>query len=622
MRIFRKTGFFQTGSGLLFLFSLLLGSAPSSGAVSDISESDEQVNTAVAYVESVIADFMKEEEVAGISIGLIQGNNTIWTQGYGVADEASERAFTDHTENAMHELAKLFTAVSVMQLVESGGITLDAPFSDYFPDFRPYRSHVSSDRFTIRQLLMHHSGLPSQYGPGFELTPDDAGLLPSDWSVSYRQILDQSDNLAFVTEPGELYGYSYLGYTLLGLLIEKVSGMTYADYVREHIFDPLGMDNTRFGWLHDSAYESEVDKSYAFSDGDQQWHSAFRDLPANGLVSTAHDMSRFIQALITGGEGLLSIDTLEEMFRVQNDSVSLDGTFKIGLGFFTTPTTGGVFREAQSISHGADIGIGQSFFLALPEEQLGVFVTSNTDVGASALRELTDNILTALLPSEHTLSLTPYIPHSVVPLDREKAGTLEGSYSGAAGMYEVELRRKNLKLLIPQLPVFNITLLPRAEDFYGVKIKLFGFISLGAFSFIAEMERNLEAKMVTIGDENLMQWYYRGTATFVTLSSITPSGEAHDVDSWKRLVGEYTSETADGDIELVFDEKRQVFQFGRKPGLLGFNGTPAQVYCGVTESELHHCGKGLDPPGFKNLIRKADSDTLVDAYGHVYSRIQ
>ena len=165
-----------------------------------------------------------------------------------------------------------------------------------------------------------------------------------------------------------------LGYTLLGLLIEAVSGQNYIDYVSANILAPLGMTNTSFGVPN----RVDADLSSVFRKSEERSALVFRDIPANGLISSAEDMSLFIRALLTGGGEILASDTLDEMFSRQNENVAEDGDWRFGLGFFLTPTAGGRMRNLDTISHAADFDDIEAHFIGIPQAGVGVLVMSNT----------------------------------------------------------------------------------------------------------------------------------------------------------------------------------------------------------------------------------------------------
>lgn len=257
-------------------------------------------------IDSLITTLMGEEDLHGVALGLVHGHDTRWNRAYGVASRETRTDFTIATPAALHELAQLFTAVAVMQLVEQGTVELDAPLSRYLPDFSPHSAHIADADITVRQLLTHHSGLPAYYAPGAgmeEYYPLAEGV------ADYRQLPAHDDDMAFVTEPGSVYEYSYLGYSLLGLLIEAVSGETFEDYVQSHIVQPLQLTETVFVVAPDSVETIAP----AHVDRDEVPHTTFRDVPAAGLVSSVRDMSRFMQALLQPGE-ILSRESTEALF--------------------------------------------------------------------------------------------------------------------------------------------------------------------------------------------------------------------------------------------------------------------------------------------------------------------
>lgn len=261
------------------------------------------------FANELIEQVMEEENLVGTSIALVYQGEQLLSKGYGLASKRESIPYTNETSTSLHEFAMLFTTVGVMQLVEHGEISLDAPLNEYMPNFRPFAGSTGYGDFTIRQLLSHHSGLPYIYRPNYTVERNAEDGLPAGWDSTYREILSLSENIALVSSPGQVYEYSQLAYTLLGLLIEETSGVSYRDYIKLNILQPLKLSSTYFGAEENSI--SPFSKSYRGLK--RQAHARlYRDLPANGLVSNAADMVLFMQALICGGTEIISSASLEQ----------------------------------------------------------------------------------------------------------------------------------------------------------------------------------------------------------------------------------------------------------------------------------------------------------------------
>jgi D-alanyl-D-alanine carboxypeptidase len=194
---------------------------------------------AVAAMKPYLDALVQRDLFSG-TVLLARGNETLFLESYGMANKDFGIPNTTDTKYNIGSINKIFTQVALMQLRDAGKIDFTKTLRTYLPD---YPSPVA-DRITIQQLLQHSSGLGDIFGPAYRDMPKDRLRGLSDYLPLF---VDKP--LEF--EPGSSNRYSNAGYVLLGLVIEKLSGTTYDDYVRTKIFAPLGMNDT-------AAYESDA----------------------------------------------------------------------------------------------------------------------------------------------------------------------------------------------------------------------------------------------------------------------------------------------------------------------------------------------------------------------------
>ena len=215
---------------------------------------------------------------------------TVFAQAYGLADREKKTPNTLKTRFRLGSMNKMFTAVATLQLVQNGKLDLKAPFGNYLTDY-PNRDVAS--KVTIEQMLSHTGGTGDIFGPEFDKNRFELKTL-QDYVKLYG-------NRGPEFEPGSRWQYSNYGFLLLGVIVEKVSGQNYYDYVRDHIFKPAGMIATA------SEPEDQVvaDRSvgYMRSDG-TGWQRNTDTLPyrgtsAGGGYSTVEDLLKFATALQT-----------------------------------------------------------------------------------------------------------------------------------------------------------------------------------------------------------------------------------------------------------------------------------------------------------------------------------
>jgi CubicO group peptidase (beta-lactamase class C family) len=556
---------------------------------------------------ATLEELLRGEDLAGAALSVIWPGLSPWHYAVGWAAREENRAFTIDTPNAQHELAQLFTAVAVMQLVEAGQVDLDAPFSRYFPEFQPYAGALPA-AFTVRQLLSHHSGLPAYYAP---LSGRQAFRNGDDDENAWREVLAHGAELTLVAAPGQVYEYSYLGYDLLGLLIERQSGERYADYVGKHILTPLGLNNTAF-----RADPNLVpDIAHAYEDGQPEAHERQRDVPAAGLVSSVRDVSGFLQALLQGGQGILKPDSVAQLFQAQNASPH-DDNLGFGLGFFVSQIAGDAPGALILATHSAINDGARTYLVAIPRHGLGVVLTTTSELGSVKLRTAVDSLIEHMLQVRSGQAIPLYAPHPKAELTEQRAALLPSAFSGPGGIYRVERRRGGLRLDVPFLPFVHANLVPREEDYYSVELRLLGF-NLGRLSQLEQIAGGLEGKVKTLDGQRLWYWYLHGVAV-ATLTELVPAPESDALTAWRERTGTYEAELTGGTYQLAFDVDSGNLTFGRESrGFRRWRQAP-ELFCAVDMAVLRSCNMGL--LGTRTALRMLTDGRLVDAQGAHYRR--
>jgi CubicO group peptidase (beta-lactamase class C family) len=256
-----------------------------------------------ARVDAAAADALREIAVAGFSVAVVRHSRPVLAKGYGYANLAERVPASATTIYRLASITKEFTAAAILHLTERGRLSLDDPIGDYLPDY------PGDGRITIRQLLSHTSGL------------SDATVLPL-LEESGGVGIDRNELIGLVaaqpldSEPGSEHSYSNVGYILLGLLIERVTGTAYADYVENEILRPLGLDRT-FQCPNEQRPDNGWAHGYDIQYGN--WSRALRlgrpptfiDPPpidmgvvssAGALCSTATDLADYLGELGVAGE--------------------------------------------------------------------------------------------------------------------------------------------------------------------------------------------------------------------------------------------------------------------------------------------------------------------------------
>ncbi len=268
------------------LVAILLASAPLALPAQAPTRDRRALSQAI---DSVVASYLKDGKAAGMSVAVIRGRDTLKLKGYGSADLELGVPTPDRAVYEIGSVTKQFTAAAILQLQDDGKLQLDDNITKYLPDY-PTQGYT----VTIRRLLDHTSGIK-----GYTEIPKFGTImtrhLPKD------SLVDLFKNEKFDFAPGEAQVYNNSAYFLAGLIIEKASGMSYADYIKKTLFDKAGMKDSRY--CSESAIIPR--KAHGYDMGpDGLVNKGFIDhaypFSAGSLCSTVGDMAAWNRALHGG----------------------------------------------------------------------------------------------------------------------------------------------------------------------------------------------------------------------------------------------------------------------------------------------------------------------------------
>lgn len=326
----------------------------------EASAEGREIEPDFTRIDVYIEKEMKECRIPGMALCVVHGERVLYMKGYGIADP-SDRAVTPETPFVIGSVSKPVTALAVMQLVDAGKISLDAPVTRYLPWFR--LSGTGADAVTIRHLLTHTSGLDTN-------VEFRAATLRGD-DTSIQDLVRKMSVVKPVEAPGNTFRYGSANYIILGAVVEAVSGVSYAEYLERNIFLPLGM--RRSSASKDKADADGLAAGYETIFGFPRptalpYRTDF--VPAWNVVSSAEDLSRFLIALLNGsryGDAvLLSSGAFSEMTAPQ---AAVSRSVSYGFGWYVT---------SGSLYHGGDIPGYQAKIKLLPEDRLGIALLYNT----------------------------------------------------------------------------------------------------------------------------------------------------------------------------------------------------------------------------------------------------
>ena len=322
-----------------------------------------------AFADSIVPAEMARTGATGAGVIVVQNGQVILQQGYGFADREHGVPWdAQQTTFIAKSVSKLFTASAVMQLVEQGQLQLDADVNTYLPGWQIANPHAQPIR--VRDLLTHTTGIEDRALGSMVARPEEVTPL----GTYLRTRL-----LTPINPAGARISYSDHNTTLAGYLVELRSGMPFADYMQQHVLDPIGMTSSSFAQPRPTELAGRLAVGYLMRDGQGQRiypdvPPSYNVAPAVALTTTGSDIAQFMIAHLESGQTaqgrLLGDAAITEMH--QQQYTSAPGLPGIALGFFEQ-----ALRGRRALTHsGGGHGWGHLLVL-LPDEHTGVFVAGN-----------------------------------------------------------------------------------------------------------------------------------------------------------------------------------------------------------------------------------------------------
>ncbi|GCE06981.1 serine hydrolase domain-containing protein [Dictyobacter aurantiacus] len=339
-----------------------------------------------------------EHGIPSLSVAVARGATVLWEEGFGWADRERRIPATPHTMYSLASISKPITTTGLMILKERGLLDLDRPINEYLGDSR-LQVHVgSATEATVRRVANHTSGLPLHYQFFYEDEPYR--------SPSMDETIRRYGHL--MNAPGEHYQYSNLGYGILGEVIARLSGKSYADFMREEVFLPLGMLRASV----DLGPGMEEFQAQRYDEGGSLYPFYDCDHPAaSSVYCSAHDLLRFgmfhLKQHLSDQKAILSDEAIDEMQVPTTASGDTDG-YGIGWGIHNG------IPDYVVVGHGGGMGGVRTQLSIIPAAQVAVVVLCNGDgEAASALvDQVAVDIFSELLP--------PYAENRALSMQKRK----------------------------------------------------------------------------------------------------------------------------------------------------------------------------------------------------------
>lgn len=358
---------------------------------------------------------LEESPVSGFSLAVFYKGQILFTKGYGFADIAAQSPMTGETVFRIASITKQFTTAGIMLLVEEGQVNLDDPLKKYLPEYPEFENEIS-----IRRLLTHTSGI----GDYVELTawPEMENI-----PLSRHELVKSFSKLPLLFNPGDQWYYSNSGYYLLGLVIEKVSRLSYSEFVKRRLVDKAGLKKTFY--CPTSQDYPFAAKGYRTKKGQilpADPYIVDHAYAAGALCSTALDLIKWNEALASGV--IIKEKSYELMTKpvILNDGKSTETNYGFGLEL-------GSFLNHRMVSHGGDIKGFTSQLNFFPEDHLSIAILINTEVSSISYLG-------------YTIARIVFDQLKDMPVSKEEAERIQGKYfvKEFEGFYTLAWKEKQL----------------------------------------------------------------------------------------------------------------------------------------------------------------------------------
>ncbi|MBL8810030.1 MAG: serine hydrolase [Planctomycetaceae bacterium] len=392
-------------------------------AASD-QKADERTASAFKMLEVAIEHERVTKNIPAISMAIVQGDQVVWSQGFGHSDERQSKPVSEHSVYRVGSVSKLFTDIAVMQLVEQGKLSLDAPVVDVLPDFHP-KQEAGQPPITLRMLMSHRSGLVREPPRGNYF--DDSG-------TSLDETVASLNDTALTYPVDSRTKYSNAGIAVVGQVVAKKLSVPFGVCIQDSILKPLGMNHSDFQFTE--TIRQDYCTPWMWTLDGRRFVAPNFELgmsPAGNLYSSVMDLSKFAicilnEGKLSDGQSLIKPDTLKQMTTPQSDSTGRALPF--GIGFAV-----GKLDGHRKIGHDGAIYGCSTQLAILPDDDLAVIAVSSLDGSNGIVNRLGDYALRLMLASKQNQPLPEWTRTSPIPRDR--AQELAGIYKCSDSFAEI-----------------------------------------------------------------------------------------------------------------------------------------------------------------------------------------
>lgn len=513
---------------VLFIFIGLTANACSTRTVisPDIAATTSgasRYNQLKQEMSELIGNGMRKHKVTGMSVALVDDGEIVWAQGFGYQDKTQNIPATTNTLYKAGSISKLFAATAIMQLVEQGKVDLDAPIQTYIPELKPKYHDKVDMPITLRLIMSHRSGLSSDMFAGWY----------SRKPAPYQSELDYLNSVHAPYAPGAMTAYSNLASDLMGIVIERVTGEQFEDYIDKHIFTLLGMQESTFR----NAEVNQQLLSKAYRGHKEHEELPLRNIPSGNLYSNVMDLGRFAAMVMNHGEKVLSSKSMAAMLQEQKSPADhYDAGMTMGLNWMLKRP--GLEYLGQSVWHSGETLYFHSNITALPQQGLAVVVLANSASAMPLINEISNSVLQRAANIKQGIQIPQVAKQAgTIPVPEELLQTVPGTYNNLQ-LGRVIIRRDGDKLQA-RLSSTTLDMEYHQDGWFSLHYKLFGLIPIpvDALESMRFKFHQVDGKQIL----RVKQDIYELDLAPRIQSSMIPS-------SWHKAIGKYLAVAKDDDF--------------------------------------------------------------------------
>lgn len=342
-------------------------------------EKDPSDAAVIQEIEAFVEKQMKKGKVPGLQLSIVKGSETVYQNGFGYENVKEKKAVTENSFFELGSNSKAFTAIGVMQLVETGALKLEDEISVYLP-WLNFTYKGAAAGVTVEQLLHHTSGIPFKSIDKIPVSSADSALEDTVKTLAGTELAN---------EPGSTFEYATINYDVLGLVIQELSGQSYEAYTQSNVLDPLELTNT---YMFEDDLPAPIATGYKVNYLGMAAYDApvYRgNKPAGYIISNGEDMAKWMKIQLGAiDSGSLDAKLIEET-HVSNRTIKpLDNGNAYAAGWFVTQ------KQPEEYFHVGNNPNYSSYVVLMPDRDIGISVLLNTNTDYAAyIGENVKNIL-------------------------------------------------------------------------------------------------------------------------------------------------------------------------------------------------------------------------------------